>query len=509
MTILSKNNSPDKWKNKYFDLLNDNEILENKYQDNESLLCKTIIRITLATTGFNQELDPHLLKIRKQLKHGLKSSELVAELENFSKTLVSMDETALSEDNIDTKMLFDFLFFHFPEQKKDFQLIELQHENKEYPNSQYLFIAINDALESIQKIEPILQLADNNSETNEKNITGQLHQLLDIIEIPELFLDQVQILKEKLYNNISFSAVLDEMVSLFINIQKHVHAEHIEMTEFLTQLTNKLTDLGLEASQTNTASISNHQQRNLLDNTVSSQMFELQQSSTQATQLEPLKKLIHSRLSDISQQLQTHRAQDEIERIQTQQELKSLTVKISRLEQESSQLKNKLTTVHQKAIHDPLTGLPNRLAYDDRLEIEIARWQRYKTPLSILVWDIDYFKQINDTFGHKAGDKTLILISKLLSSHCRETDFVSRFGGEEFTMLLSNTDIHSALQTANKLRQVIEGSAFNSNGKKISITISCGMTEFKNDDTGETAFIRADAALFSAKNNGRNQCMAD
>ncbi len=154
-----------------------------------------------------------------------------------------------------------------------------------------------------------------------------------------------------------------------------------------------------------------------------------------------------------------------------------------------------------------MTGLPNRLAYDERLYTEIARWKRYHSPLSLLIWDIDLFKQINDTFGHKAGDKTLILIAKLLSEHCRETDFVSRFGGEEFTMLLSDTDAQSALYTANKLRQLIEATAFNSSGKKISITISCGITQFTKNDTGESAFTRADKALYSAKKNGRNQCV--
>jgi diguanylate cyclase len=158
-------------------------------------------------------------------------------------------------------------------------------------------------------------------------------------------------------------------------------------------------------------------------------------------------------------------------------------------------------------MHDPLTDLPNRLAYDERVAIEIARSKRYNTVLSLLMWDIDLFKKINDNFGHKAGDKTLILIASLLSQHCRETDFVSRFGGEEFTMLLSDTNAQSALTTANKIRNIVEKTAFNSNGKKIAITISCGITQFIGSDDDESAFIRADKALYQAKSNGRNQCI--
>jgi len=235
-------------------------------------------------------------------------------------------------------------------------------------------------------------------------------------------------------------------------------------------------------------------------------MLELRSNSNSATQLEPLKQLINSRLENIAEQIKKQRTLEELERKKTYQELNLLTTKITAMEQESSQLANKLKSAHEKATHDPLTNLPNRLAFDDRYSIEVARWKRYKSPLSILIWDIDLFKHINDSFGHKAGDKTLILIAKLLSKHCRETDFVSRFGGEEFTMLLSNTNTKQALETANNIREIIEKTAFNSNGKKISITISCGITELTKSDKGDSAFNRADKALYIAKNNGRNQC---
>jgi diguanylate cyclase len=236
-------------------------------------------------------------------------------------------------------------------------------------------------------------------------------------------------------------------------------------------------------------------------------MQALQESSKNATNLEPLKQLIHSRLVDIQQQFQQHNIQEQTERNKTHDQLKSLTEKINGLKRESSLLKNKLNTARDQATRDSLTSLPNRLAYDERIIAELARAKRYKHPLSILIWDIDLFKQINDNFGHKAGDKTLALIAKLLSQHCRESDFVSRYGGEEFTMLLSDTDSQSALQTANKIRHIIEKTAFHSSGKKISITISCGITQVIEDDTPESAFIRADNALYQAKNNGRNQCI--
>jgi diguanylate cyclase len=511
MSILSNQNNTDKWKNKYLELLDENEQLQKLQQNKEELLCKTIVRLSLAATGFNKELDPYLLRIRKQLKNGLKSDQLKAELDKFSNALMTLEESDSEQIKPDASLLFEFLFYHFPDKKNDFQKLETKFENNDFPNSQYLFVAINDLIDSIQQIEPLNVSASQNIQIDTidtQTINAQLHQLLDDTEIPDKFEALAEKIKQELHCNTPIATVLDQTVSLLFQIKKHFQSEKQEITEFLTQLTNQLTELGIKASGANSSSKSTTNQRNLLDQSVSSQMLDLQKSSKNATKLEPLKQLIQFRLTEITREIQNHQAQDHTERSKIHQELDSLTTKISDMEQESHQLKNKLNAAQLKATHDPLTGLPNRLAYDDRIVTEMARWKRYQTPLTLIIWDIDFFKHINDTFGHKAGDKTLVLIAKLISSHCRETDFVSRFGGEEFTMLLSDTDAQSAFQAADKLRLVIEKTAFNSNGKKIAITISCGITQFTENDTADSAFSRADKALYDAKNNGRNQCVA-
>lgn len=99
-------------------------------------------------------------------------------------------------------------------------------------------------------------------------------------------------------------------------------------------------------------------------------------------------------------------------------------------------------------------------------------------PLTVLIWDIDLFKLINDNFGHRAGDKTLALVAQLILNNCRETDFVARFGGEEFVMLLPNTNSEQAFILAEKIRSIIANSGFNHNGRAIKLTISCGISQF-------------------------------
>jgi diguanylate cyclase len=174
------------------------------------------------------------------------------------------------------------------------------------------------------------------------------------------------------------------------------------------------------------------------------------------------------------------------------------------MEIETEQLKEQVRKKQEEATHDPLTGVANRLAYNQKIESEIARNKRYQSPLTLMVWDIDKFKSINDSYGHAAGDKVLKVIAKLLSSNIRETDFVARFGGEEFVIVMPETEINAAEGVAEKLRTTIENSEFHFRGKRVVITASCGIAEIKHNETEEQLFQRADDALYEAKDSGRN-----
>lgn len=217
--------------------------------------------------------------------------------------------------------------------------------------------------------------------------------------------------------------------------------------------------------------------------------------------------MVKSELDNISAQIQAYKLEEKKQQAKADQLVANMALEIEAVKMEARSLKESLKQASTEAMTDALTQLPNRLAYDRRFEVEYARWHRNKEPLSLLVWDIDFFKKINDSYGHKIGDKTLVIISKLLSKYCREMDFVSRFGGEEFTMLLSNIRSNAALVLAEKIRRIIEKTGFNYAGKAIHITISCGIAELQASDNKETLFERADKALYEAKKKGRNQCV--
>jgi diguanylate cyclase (GGDEF)-like protein len=161
------------------------------------------------------------------------------------------------------------------------------------------------------------------------------------------------------------------------------------------------------------------------------------------------------------------------------------------------------------AITDGLTKLHNSRSFYSQLEVEVDRYNRYKHPLSLLLLDIDQFKNYNDTFGHLEGDKVLVRISQMIKSCLRKLDTAYRYGGEEFTVILPETSCEEALLVAERIRNVVQDDVFRpEKRKKISITISIGATQY-NENEELSAFIqRADKAMYLSKQKGRNRVTA-
>ncbi|MCF8476715.1 MAG: GGDEF domain-containing protein [Pseudolabrys sp.] len=155
-----------------------------------------------------------------------------------------------------------------------------------------------------------------------------------------------------------------------------------------------------------------------------------------------------------------------------------------------------------RAATDPLTGLFNRRKFDACVETEIARVQRYQTPLSLVLFDIDHFKVINDTYGHQAGDAVLIGLARYVGSRIRENDVLARWGGEEFVVLCPNSTGPMACQLAGNLLDGIRALEQSTGGP---VSCSFGVVQFGEGDTAETFLARADDALYRAKENGRGR----
>ncbi len=197
---------------------------------------------------------------------------------------------------------------------------------------------------------------------------------------------------------------------------------------------------------------------------------------------------------------QEHRRREE----QTADSL-ALAARLKQLETETNDLRERLAESQARARVDALTGVPNRLALEDQLHREFERARRHKHPFSYAVLDLDFFKVINDTYGHAAGDKVLQQVARFCTKVLRTNDFFARYGGEEFVMLLPDTAAEDAVTVANKLRETIAKLRFHHGGERVNVSLSVGVAGLREGDTPVSLFERADQALYRAKQNGRDR----
>lgn len=174
--------------------------------------------------------------------------------------------------------------------------------------------------------------------------------------------------------------------------------------------------------------------------------------------------------------------------------------------QQSEALKLAIDELEISSTTDPLTELYNRRYMLRKIDLERERFKRSTKPFSIIIADIDHFKDINDTYGHDCGDYVLKELATLMKNLLRKVDFIARWGGEEFLMLLTETDASEALIMAERLRLRIAQHPFNFQSQQLHVTMTFGISEYQDEPSMEEAFKRADRALYHGKNHGRNQC---
>lgn len=184
-------------------------------------------------------------------------------------------------------------------------------------------------------------------------------------------------------------------------------------------------------------------------------------------------------------------------------------VHVDRSQLEIQKLQQELVKLSDTVRTDQLTGVLNRRGLDEALKVEIARAQRSENQLSVAFIDIDNFKTMNDTFGHDVGDRALQHLAKLMQETVRPTDVVSRMGGEEFVVLLPDTNIEEAVITVTRLQRALTKTLFMQNNQKLLITFSAGVSLMKTGESEASVIGRADQAMYLAKKSGKNRVMTE
>ena len=337
------------------------------------------------------------------------------------------------------------------------------------------------------------------------HIAESLLGLLAELELPARHQPQGEALRQRIQGQLNWYELVPVLDDLAVLVLAVSDSGQREFAGYLKQLNERLAAFIGTLSEAHEGYSESVESARDFDRQLREQVSGLQHSVQSAADLEALKQALETRLDGLLQTVSSHQRQRDSREAEVAQRLQSLVQRVAEMEREAQQFREHIEEQRQKSLLDPLTGLPNRAAWSERLELETARRLRYGGELLLAVLDVDHFKRINDGYGHLAGDRVLKIIAGELHKRLRKTDFIARYGGEEFVLLVPATPLDGGVQLLETLRAAIEACPFHFKGEPVTITLSAGLAEFRGEEAAEAVFERADQALYRAKASGRNR----
>lgn len=556
----------ERWKDKYFEQSESFEDQKKRALDYASLLQRILVRVSLTAENVSEKLDDELSSLRTAIRNASpEQNDLEDRLKRIDKLILASDESKQQNAGKITQILDQLieqlLVLKLPRKQKSAlkklskSLSKKALNLQDYPGilSEYASLqadVIQEIALPIQKEQGFFRrilsgskqdnsgpdeeqqdhsTSDLELETEEetleseelvpgfssvaRHIRSTLTHLLDQLSFPQSAHRDVAKLRDQIQKELvwyELGPTLDDVASLVLSV---VGKGQRDFENFLKQLDERLSKVQGFLIESQTADANWQSKNKAFDQVVRNQVDEISQKIDSSADLDELKESISKHLDSIYQAVDQHDGDGKQFEKEKESEVKALQEKIQAMEQEAAYIRKRLKEERGKALRDALTTLPNREAYDERFELELERWKRYQKPTTLVVADIDFFKNINDSYGHLSGDKVLQIIAKELRSRVRKTDFVARYGGEEFVMLLPETNLAAALMVVEKVREMVGRLPFHFRDEHIQITMSFGLIEFKDgyaedkpkDLQQNVLFERADEALYRAKQNGRNR----
>jgi len=296
----------------------------------------------------------------------------------------------------------------------------------------------------------------------------------------------------------SVEEVLEEVIALLEDMSGKVNSERVTTQNFLGDLREQLHSVEAAIFSVITDGDDSLGRAETLEQQVNDDVLVIGKA-VQDDDLAVLKVAVESGLANLSSKVANYLSAEKEHHQKSKKKVRSLTRQVRDMEAETTSLRGEIKTKQDLAVKDSLTGAYNRAGYEERITEEFARRQRVSSPLSLVFADCNKFKKINDTFGHSAGDVVLVKVAETLKNRARTSDVVARYGGDEFVVLLPDTPLDGAEIFAKDACKKILDAGFNNNGQPLDVSISCGITEVREDDTPITALQRADEAMYQAK----------
>ena len=422
-------------------------------------------------------------------------------------SFVSKNRTTV--ESIEKLSSFDDVMQLLEEYKHTCSARHIKRNIEEYENTKNVSGQLDVLVYLDQLFDALIPVL--HSSNNDSRLVRQwsliLRELLAKVPFSGEQLDQANSIRDDLEKNQDLSGCTLRTKELLLSHVINVHEDQLEVHVFLKNISSKLQSIYGEINTARESCENRKHAKINVHNSITKGMRDIKNSINSDEDIDILKK----NLSQLVDALQ-HKVEEELEQEENDTQILERTIlglseKVKSLENHTQDLEATLKQKHEEAITDTLTGLYNRAAYIQALEKAWMTWQEQAIPATLLVWDIDRFKNLNDRYGHAAGDKVLQSVARKLKANVRDQDMVARFGGEEFVMLLHNQSIDDGEELAERIRCLIASTEFTYKKQPLQVTISCGVASFNKEDTPTKLFERADKALYEAKHAGRNKVL--
>jgi diguanylate cyclase len=437
------------WKQKYRDSLIEMEAEEVRWRQVEQVLRRLVGRLCAAGMGVNPRLDDELMALAAANRRNADAEELGRLAESLTTTVVAVDAIA--------------------------------------PIPTITFAATDTHTRlAIKALLERLPMGDAGKSTAQALI-GELATAK---------------------NDAALASIVTRAADLIHERGEQLARERLQTATILGEVTKRLEEMAGYLTNSNHANRSQFEDTQSHTDTVMSQVRALTDEVGSATELGVLQSLVSARLQRVAEHVNDFRAREEFRLLEVNGRADRMRIRIAELERETTELHSELDSEKHGARIDPLTGIANRKSFEERIAQEIAKKTSAEAATAMLLWDLDNFKTINDSYGHRAGDRVLQSVASCFMAAVRGNDFVARIGGEEFVMLLAGAKAAQAMLIANQIRTAVEALRFHFRGTPVRVTVSCGLTELQQQDGAGRAFDRADSALYRAKQSGKNLCVA-
>lgn len=508
------------WKATYLNSIREMEVEEKRWRDLEQVLRRIVNRLCLAGRGLDDALDAQLSRVTEANRRNAGAGELETLLGTLSTAVAALDSkpppTVIAKPALaagvaptmaqagDTGHATAPATLAVPAAPT----APATPVATTAPAMVAAPVAATAPVVAARTSDPVTCPAPTERWSATCDAVGLLLQRLSMDDTPDPVAASLIEQLPAVNSDAALARILTHAADVLRERAEHLARQRDEATALLSQVTTRLEEVATYLSSSSDDRRTTLGDAESLNSHVMTEVQELTRDVQVARDLAPLQRMVGARLEVLANHVKDFRAREESRFLEHSERTQKMTARVAELENQARDLHRNLHLERSRARLDPLTGVANRISFDERLQEEIVRFARFGSPVSVLIWDIDHFKSVNDNFGHRAGDRVLREVAKCLAGRLRTTDFVARFGGEEFVMMLIGTPLPEANRVAEELRNSVASLKLHFRGSPVKVTISCGITELRAGDDADAVFDRADSALYRAKDGGRNLCVA-